>query len=67
MRHVKDWRAALNSRKNVNIIFQLVFLTSPMYIAYVYAQWSEGMAIKIYSKALSSTASSCTDLENAQF
>ena len=33
MRHVKDWRAALNSRKNVNIIF----LLGSFNLCYVYA------------------------------
>ena len=42
MRHVNDWRAALNSRKNVYIIF----LLGSFNLCYVYAQWSEGVAIK---------------------
>ena len=42
MHHVKDWRAALNSCKNVNIIF----LLGSFYLCYVYAQWLEEAAIK---------------------
>ena len=42
MHHINDLRAALNSRKNVNIIF----LLGSFNLCYVYAQWSEGAAIK---------------------
>ena len=42
MPNVKHWRATLNSHKNVHILF----LLGSFNLCYVYAQWSEGAAIK---------------------